>query len=276
MFTINNIVIDRILRGTMFSTSTREALWSVSQITNFSISVTTDSQDAVDATGTPIHRFYRAKQCEITAENALFDFGLMAAQGGGDQALVSSTATKKFNVPIFDEIEMASATSATLTHTPVLPAGETYAVPFVYVLNGDGTLGKKMTCGSTAAEGVFTQTGTTLTFAANELSVGNTIIAFYEYEANGTSGSQAVRLQNTAKDFPKAGKFVIEALGVDPCSPTDLIYFYLILPNASLSPDLDVDFASDSTHSFALTANQAYCDKTKLLYEIVIPELPAD
>lgn len=272
MFTINNIVIDRILRGTMFSTSTREAVWSVSQITNFSISVTTDSQDAVDATGTPIHRFYRAKQCEITAENALFDFGLMAAQGGGDQALVSSTATKKFNVPIFDEIELASATSATLTHSPVLPAGETYAVPFVYVLNGDGTLGKKMTCGSATAEGVYTQTGTALAFAANELNVGDTIIAFYEYEANGTSGSQAVKLMNTAKDFPKAGKFVLEILCCDPCDKTTLYYAYLVMPSATLAPDVDLDFATDATHAFTLRAQQDYCDKTKLLYSLIVPE----
>lgn len=273
---INNIVIDRLLRGTMFSSSTREAMWSITQISNFSINVTTDSQDAVDATGTPIHRFYRAKQCEVTAENALFDFGLLAAQGGGDQALVASTAEKKFNVPIFDEIEIETATSATLTHTPVLPAGETYAVPYVYVLNGDGTLGKKLTCGASAAAGVFTQDGKNLTFAADDLAVGDTIIAFYDYEANGTSGSQALRLQNTAKDFPRAGRFVIEALGVDPCSPTDLIYFYIIMPNASLSPDVDISFSADMTHSFSLTANQSYCDKTKLLYEIVIPELPND
>ena len=71
----------------MFSTSTREALWSVSQISSFSISITTDSQDAVDAQDTPIMTFYRAKQCEISVENALWDLGLFAAQGGGDNAL---------------------------------------------------------------------------------------------------------------------------------------------------------------------------------------------
>ena len=273
---ISNIVIDRVIRGTMFSTSTREALWSVSQISNFSINVTTDNQEAVDATGTPIHRFYRAKQCEVTAENALFDFGLMAAQGGGSQSLVSSSADNKFAVPIFDEITIGeTATTATLTRTPKLPSGATYAVPYVYLMGGDGTLGRKFTCGAAAAEGVFTQSGTTLTFASGDLATGDTIIAFYEYEANGTSGTQAVRLQNTAKDFPRAGKFVLEALGVDPCSPTDLIYFYLIMPNAALSPDVDISFSTDMTHSFTLTANQAYCDKTKLLYEIVIPELPA-
>ena len=99
----------------MFSTSTREALWSVSQISNFSISITTDSQDAVDATGTPIMTFYRAKQCEVTAENALWDLGLFAAQGGGDQALVASDASNRFTVPIFDEIDITTPTSATRT-----------------------------------------------------------------------------------------------------------------------------------------------------------------
>ena len=269
---ISNLVIDRILRGVMFSTSNREALWSVSQISSFSISITTDSQDAVDATGTPIMTFHRAKQCEISAENALWDLTLFAAQGGGDQALQSSSAQNKFNVPIFDEIEMASATSATLTHTPILPTGETYAVPYVYVLNGDGSMGKKLTCGAATATGVYTQAGTTLTFASGDLAVGDTIIAFYEYEANGTSGSQAVKLQNTAKDFPKAGKFVLEILCCDPCDKTTLYYAYLVMPSATLAPDVDLDFATDATHAFTLRAQQDYCDKTKLLYSLIVPE----
>jgi hypothetical protein len=269
---ISNLVIDRILRGVMFSTSTREALWSVSQISSFSISITTDSQDAVDGSGTPLMTFYRAKQCEISAENALWDLTLFAAQGGGDNALQSSSAQNKFNVPIFDEIEMASATSATLTHTPILPTGETYAVPYVYVLNGDGSMGKKLTCGAATATGVYTQAGTTLTFASGDLAVGDTIIAFYEYEANGTSGSQAVKLQNTAKDFPKAGKFVLEILCCDPCDKTTLYYAYLVMPSATLAPDVDLDFATDATHSFTLRAQQDYCDKQKLLYSLIVPE----
>lgn len=269
---ISNLVIDRILRGVMFSTTTREAMWSVSQIGTFSLSVTTDSTDAVDATNTPIMTFYRAKQCEVDAENALWDLGLFAAQGGGNNALESSTGTNKFNVPIFDEVTLESATSATLSHTPKLPSGETYAVPYVYVLNGDGTLGVKLTAGATASAGVFTQSGATLTFASGDLNVGDTIIAFYEYEANGTSGSQAVRLKNTAKDFPRAGKFVLEILACDPCDKSTLYYAYLIMPSATLDPAIDISFATDSKHPFKLKAQQDYCDKEKTLYQLVVPE----
>lgn len=272
---ISNLVIDRILRGVMFSTTTREALWSVSQISSFSISITTDSQDAVDAQDTPIMTFYRAKQCEISAENALWDLGLFAAQGGGDNALEASTAEVTYNVPIFDEITLASATSATLTYTPVTPTGETYAVPYVYVLNGDGTLGQKLTAAGSAATGKFAQSGATLTFASGDLAIGDTIIAFYERVANGTAGSQALRLKNTAKDFPKAGKFIMEILCCDPCDKTNLYYAYLILPSATLAPDVDLDFATDARHAFTLRAQQDYCDKDKLLYQLVVPEAPA-
>lgn len=257
----------------MFSTSTREALWSVSQISSFSINVTSDSQDAVDATDTPIMTFYRAKQCEISAENALWDLGLFAAQGGNQ--LEASTADNTYNVPIFDEIELTSATSATLTYAPVAPAGETYAVPYVYVLNGDGTLGKKLEAAGTAAAGKFAQEGKTLTFASGDLSVGDTIIAFYERVANGTAGSQALRMKNTAKDFPKAGRFVMEILCVDPCDKSTLFYAYLILPSATLAPDVDLDFSTDAKHSFTLRAQQDYCDHEKLLYSLVVPEAPS-
>ena len=164
------------------------------------------------------------------------------------------------------------ATSATLTHTPVLPTGETYAVPYVYVLNGDGTLGTKLECAGSASAGYFTQAGTTLTFASGDLAIGETIVAFYDYEANGTSGTQAVKLQNTAKDFPKAGKFVLEVLACDPCDKSTLYYAYLIMPSATLSPDVSLDFSTTATHSFALRAQQDYCDKNKLLYSLVVPE----
>ena len=267
---ISNLVIDRILRGVMFSTTTREAMWNVSQISSFNINVTTDKRTAVDATETPIMDFYRAKSCSVTGENALWDLGLFAAQGGSD--LVSSSADNKFNVPAFDEIKLTNATSATLTYVPVIPAGETYAVPYVYVLNGDGTLGKKLTCAGSASAGSFAQTGKTLTFAEGDLKVGETIIVFYEHEADGTSGNQALSMKNTAKDFPRAGRFVMEVLCCDPCDKSTLYYAYLILPSATLSPDVDLDFSTDARHSFTLDAQQDYCDHEKRLYELIVPE----
>ena len=72
-FDINNFVIDRIVRGVALSQKDDSVLFSINQIQNASLNCASESTDAVDAMGTPIATFYRAKSCEFSAENALFD-----------------------------------------------------------------------------------------------------------------------------------------------------------------------------------------------------------
>ena len=47
-FDLSNFVIDRVIRGMMVSNSDDSILWSINQITNPSLNVTTESADAVD------------------------------------------------------------------------------------------------------------------------------------------------------------------------------------------------------------------------------------
>ena len=56
-FDLSNFVIDRVIRGMMVSNSDDSILWSINQITNPSLNVTTESADAVDALNTPIMTF---------------------------------------------------------------------------------------------------------------------------------------------------------------------------------------------------------------------------
>lgn len=270
---INNLVIDRVLRGTMFHTSTRDVIWSVTQISKFTISTKADKKTASDANDTPIMSMYKAKECSVDAENALFDFGLYTAQNGG--TVNKSTATNRYNAPVFDQIKLTSATSATLLYTPVTPSGEDYAVPYVYKLNGDDTLGAKLTAGSAAAAGVFTQSGKTLTFAPGDLAVGDTIIVFYDHEVNGTPGTQAVKLTSNAKDFPISGKFVAEVLCYDPCDKSTKIFAYAIFPSAALDPSVDLDFTTDAKQGFKLDCQQDYCDHEKQLFMLIVPDAAA-
>jgi hypothetical protein len=74
-FDLNNFVIDRIVRGVAISQDKDNptVLFSINQIQNASLNCASESTDAVDAMGTPIATFYRAKSAEFSAENALFD-----------------------------------------------------------------------------------------------------------------------------------------------------------------------------------------------------------
>ena len=78
---LNNIVIDRVLRG-VFSDKEDNIIFSLNQVQNLSLNSTSESQEVVDALGVSIMELMRSKAIEASAENAIYDFGLLAAQYG--------------------------------------------------------------------------------------------------------------------------------------------------------------------------------------------------
>ena len=272
MFDLNNFVIDRIVRGIAVAQgdnadlgiSTGDVLFSINQITNPSLNCASESADAVDALGTPIATFYRSKSAEFSAENALFDMSLMATQVGSTKTVAGNGV--KITVPCFQTVDVKDGTTSyTLSHTPV---GDTK----VYVLNGDGTLGDKVIVSTSAAGKTIAISDTTVTLAENGYKDGEQLFFMYDYIADGSANNGAIEVVNSATKFPVGCKVIMEILGADVCDQTNLIYAYLVFPNAKLSPDFDWSIATDSTHPFSMRAMQEYCDKEKKLFSIVIPE----
>lgn len=226
MINLNNFVVDRIVRAVGKSNKDDSVLFAINQVTNASLNVTSETAEAVDALGTPIAIFNRAKTCEFSAENALFDLSLMATQAGSGK-VVASTETP-IVVPAFDVIE-----EGTLKHTPV---GEVK----LYALNGDGSLGEAIALSADGGtDGGAVVDGTSVT----GLPEGQ-VMAVYEYNANGEDGNGAVAVINSAVDFPKACELVLEVLGCDVCNQEELIYAYLVFPNFKISPDFDWSIAT--------------------------------
>ena len=256
---INNFVIDHVLRGTAFSQADGSVLFTINQIQNPSLSCTSESTDALDALGTPIATFYRAKSAEFSAENALFDINLLATQMGTTKKVASSTS--KITVPAFETIDITGASNYTLKHTPKVAPTE------IYKLNSDSTLGVKYTSGSSASENSFAISGLSLT-PPTGLQNGDQLYVMYEYESE-----SAVEVVNSAKNFPVGCKFVMEVLGCDVCDQTTQVFAYLIFDNAKLSPDFDWSIATDGAHPFSMKAQQNYCSKDNRLFSIVIPDV---
>lgn len=241
---LNNFVVDRIVRAVGKSKEDK-VLFAINQVTNASLNVTSETAEAVDALGTPIAVFNRAKTAEFSAENALFDLNLMATQAGGKK--VTASADAPVVAPAFDIVEEGK-----LKHTPI----DADAVKF-YTVNGDGSLGEEV-----ARTGVTIE-GTTVTGLTGDAQV----MAVYEYNAE-----NAVEVVNSATEFPKACELVLEVLGCDVCNQEELIYAYLIFPNFKISPDFDWSIATDGAHPFSGQAMQNYCDTKKELYRLVIVE----
>lgn len=268
-FNISSFVIDRAIRGTMFKKGTWELLWSLNQITDPSISMTADSATAVDAIGVPIMDFDRAKTCEFSGSNALFDLGLLAAQSG--TAKKTATALDTVVVSKCEEIDWITGTGVELQHTPVGTAGA--EVPFVYGINPDGTIGTKYEVGASAGAGVFTINAATKTITPpTDVTTLSKAMVFYDYTADGTDGNGAVQATADAINFPDAGRFLLEVLGHDTCDITTKYYAYIDFPAAKLSSEFDLDLTTDGQHPFTLRCMQDYCDYEKKLFTVTIPE----
>lgn len=253
-FDINNFVIDRVVRGVALSQKDDSVLFSINQMQNVSLNCASESADAVDALGTPIATFYRAKSAEFSAENALFDLNLMSTQLGTQKKVAS--ATNKIVVPAMESFTVVEGGKYDLKHNPTVAPAE------IYALNGDSTFGTKYVKATAASETAFSFAGKTVSMQVEVkdesgkvttpgVPVGTEMFVMYEYETE-----KAVEVINSATEFPKGCKFVMEVLGCDVCDQTNLIYAYVVFPNFKLSPDFDWSVATDGTHPFSGKAQQ--------------------
>lgn len=249
-FDINNFVIDRVTRGVALSQKDDSVLFSINQMQNVSLNCASESTDAVDALGTPIATFYRAKSAEFSAENAIFDMNLMATQLGTAKKVASSGS--KITAPAMESFTYGTGTYE-LKHTPKVAPNE------IYVLNGDSTFGKKFKKGTNASDSEFSIADKTVKLPTG-LNADDELFVMYDYETE-----SAVEVVNSATEFPVGCKFIMEVLGCDICDQTTLVHAYVIFNNFKLSPDFDWSIATDGAHPFSGKAQQAYCDKEKRL-----------
>ena len=235
---VNNFVIDHVLRGIM-TKKNGEYMWSINQITNPSLNVAlSDTAQAVDALGTVIQEFDRGRSAEFGAENSIFDLSLYAAQMGRDVEV-----NTKIAVPAFETIDVKGGSAETYKLKKV-PTEETKDIKKIYVLNGDGTLGKAFDVDTAASGEKFAYDNTTYTISLpTGLKEGTQLFVMYEYDSE-----KATAVTANAIDFPKAGKFVLEVLGTSVCDPDTLIHAYVVFPNAKLDGNVDFTFATDGTH----------------------------
>ena len=267
-FNIDNFTIDRTLRGIMISEEDGSVMYSINQIEDPVLNVSTNEVSAVDALGATIATYQNAKNCEFSASNSLFDLNLFSAQMGVEKKY--ATVQEKMTVPCFETIEVFPGdTTVALSNTPKNVITE------IYGLHGDNTLSEKYTLYNSGKrnDSNFSISGSTITLPnkITELSANSKIFVTYDYETE-----NAVSVSCTSVDFPKNGKFILEVLGNDVCDPSVLIYAYIVFPHAKLTSSVDLTFTTNGKHPFTLKCQQDYCDEQKGLFEIVVPYIDPD
>lgn len=255
---LNNIIVDRVLRG-VFSDKDDNIIFSLNQIQDLSLNQTSESQEVTDAFGVSIMELMRSKALEASANNAIYDFGLLAAQYGTEK--VECTDDAELVVPAMESFTVSGDTY-TLKHTPE-------AAPVaIYTLNGDSTLGRKYT----KSEDETDATANEFSYADGVIKLPTTVengtemFVMYEYKTG-----KAIEIINSANNFAKMGKMTFECLVYDVCDPETKILAYLILPRFQLSNDFDWSIGGDNQqHAFSGKAHVSYCDKNKSMLRLVV------
>lgn len=262
---IENLVINRVVRGTLFDKSTSEVIVSVDQIMDASLECAGEQVFVTDALGQNIAAFDRSKTATFTASNAILNFGLMAAQFGSDKEVADEN--NKQVVPAFDlaEVEVTEdgVATAELNYEPAS------ALKYVYSTHTDKSKNKKYTLEGVAEEGeaTFTISGKVITLPAADFAAGDLVAVWYDRETE-----RAVSIKNTTTNFAKGGKFVLEVLVCDVCDTNLEYYAYIIFNNAKMDNNLTIEFSNEARQEFTINAMQDYCSANNELFTIVVAD----
>lgn len=265
---LDTLVIDRTIRGTLFDKTTKDVLFTINQIVDPSLEVSGEKVFATDATGVKIATFSRSKNATFSASNTQINLGLLASQFG--KAKEVADVGSEILSPKFEMIEVGGAPNTSIQLEKVPVGAENAEIPYIHVLNQDKSLGTKFTVGATASETEFAIDAATKTITLPTgagITATDTIAVWYEYEA-----SSAVKIENNADETPMGGQFKLEVLFADLCDPNIKYHGYVVFPSVKMNSDFSLNFTTEGNHAFGFEAMVDYCSNNKNLFYILLSE----
>jgi len=251
---LGNIAIDEILYGISRDFS-GNILYTLDQLQNASIEITSESSDITDKKGNIVRRIYKSKQGTVNAENAFLNPMIMNNASGSD--IKVATATAPINMP---RIELIGAGSAAYT----LDANVDASTIKVKALFANGINGEDLTK-ITTGDPTYDESTSTYTYLYDATNKKITVPAsgsgkplsyFVMYTRSRTEG---FKMENLANKFPVAQDLTFYCSYIDPCNDTPRAC-YVNIPSFSPSPETTLSFNSDEQNmSFNGNINVNYC-----------------
>lgn len=250
-FMLGDIIVDRVQYAYGEKLDGTPCLL-MSQLSDFTVDISAESKDAVDAQGTLVKRFWQAKTGEVTATNAMINFSSLAAQGGTDAELAS--AAKKIVMPRIATVKKGEKLDVT-----------DYVEGTIHVtaINSSGGMGQEYTLTEyNIADGTGDDAGKKLLTPPTTEGIDRYMV---KYDREVEVGA---RIVNESDKFPGTIVLTVKALAVDPCSVDTLKALYIRFPSFQISPELSMSLTTDTSIDFAGSLQSSYCGSEKILYEI--------
>lgn len=249
-FTLDDIIIDRVQYG-FAEDFDGNPLYVLTQLQDATINITAESKDAVDNTGSLIKRFWQGKTGEFTANNAMINLNIIGTASGEGKQVASNE--KPIEMPKIVVVKAGS----TMTLKDVVEGTE-----HVNAFNTNGSMGKAYTKGSAPSETEYTLTAEGLFTPPTD---DESTMFIIKYDRKAKSG---VAVYNKADKFPSTVRLTLKALAVDPCHADTLRAVYIVLPSFQVSPEIEINLATDGQLAYSGSLQVDYCSANKTLYEV--------
>lgn len=241
----NDITITTLETITAFDIATGNFKFTLDELQNATISQTQEKTDITGKQGRKISSLKRNKAVTISGTNGMVSGGLLEVQTG-------SEFQNKTTTVMWTDYLTVSENNATTNYTAAGTTGN--EIDSVYIKNGDGTLGKVLTQGSTVSEGTFTYTPATkkLTFNEGEIADGTEIVVYYLRQI------KADVLENMSDKYSGKCSLYIDAFAEDKCSKVYRVQFFI--PKADFNGEFSFEMGDNQTvHAFEAESMSSSC-----------------
>lgn len=256
-FNKNELILDRVRSLTYHDLSTGELLMRMTSLEDVTLNCTAEGDEVTDAVGALITTIYRAKKATLSGSNSLISLDLAAIQYGAKKEV--GTEQNKIKAHTY-EILTIQGGKVTLKNEPA------DALKYIYSINNN-EVGTSYTAGTSASQTEFVISGKQITVPTG---LTGKVYVEYTYETD-----KAVRVKNSASNFPEAGSVVIYAYFKDICNENLVYSGQIICPKAKINPE-SIELALNSTgkHAFEFSMMKDYCaeDGDDELFTIVVSE----
>ena len=254
-FRLDDIIVDHLVVG--FATDFSDnPLYVLSQLTDATIDIKANSEDATDKRGNLIKKFWKSKQGSFSATNAMLNLSIMAAASGEAKEL--ATKDHKLRMPKIIEVK---GTETTVDLAGFDPDSVDNVTVIGYGYNGSMTNAYKKGAVASETEFAITSAGK-LSLPTPRNAEDKYLIKYFRLvEAGGA-------VHNSADKFPGTIKLTLKAICVDPCSSDSLSAAYITLPSFQPSPETSINLTTNGKIAYNGDLQVDYCSPDKSLYDI--------
>lgn len=251
---INDIAITSLEVISGFDIATGAYLFTLDELQSASIANSEEKQDITGKQGRKLTSLKRNKSVTISGTNGLVSGGLFEMQ-------VGNKFENKATPVMWTDYLTVQDNSATINFTAVGTEGA--EISAVYVKNANGVLGKALTQGAEAAEGVFVYAPANKKLTFTGIDNGTEIAVYYMRKI------QADTLENMSDKYSGKCALYIDALGEDKCANVYRIQFYI--PKADFSGEFSLEMGDNQTvHAFEAEALAGGCGGSSALWTYTV------